>query len=354
MKLLFKNLLITCSLASALALSARSALRPQDPNKPMLTTKWENDTKTYAIESNYLEPYPLFSLRTNNLTDDLLPLGEIKFHDGSGSVRGKELSYLIDELLTEIKAKRTTFNHFTVLQSKNYNFRQQCGLLVLKFNDYPFVLKLFIETPETFCNPYSKGAEPIFFWYMGGGAGRHVAGLTRVKNLKNMKSMTELHPYWHDHIIFPRKWLWLPNNTGWITLTGTNIKQGEVLTNSIPGTFAVIADWINTENSYKMSHKQEQDMVMNYCNDMGLAVDPHRKNYSFQKHPKKDEAVMVIVDTEHFPTMVGLKDPTEFKNHTQWYKFLVNKGFNDIYLRTKKDRKEAMAKEHKLALIEWA
>src|SRR5438128_603586 len=130
-------------------LSARSGLRPQDPLKPSLTTKWESDATTHTIESNYLETYPLFTLSNDNL----------------------------------------------------------------------IVLKLFIETPETFCNPYSKGPEPIFFWYMGGGAGRHVAGITRVKNLKTMKSLTELHPYWYDHIIFPRKWFWLPNNTRWINLT---------------------------------------------------------------------------------------------------------------------------------------
>lgn len=353
-KLVSKLGLIILNVSLPLLLNARSALRPQDPFKPTLITSWENDTKTFSVKSDYLEPYPLFSIQTDNLMEDYLPMGEISFRNKENVVLGKDLSYLIQELLTEIKANKKTFTHFKVLQSKNYSFWNQCGLLVLKFNDYPFVVKLFMETPETFVNPYVKGAEPMFFWYMGGGAGRHIAGITRVKNLKNMKAKTQSHPYWHDHVLFPRKWIYIPNDAQWIHLTGLHLKKNEELTNTIPGTFAIIADYIETKNDFKMSAKDEQQMVMNYCNDMGMAVDPHHKNYSFQKHATKNEPVMVVVDTEHFPTMVGLKDPKEFEDHGAWYRFLANKGFNDIYMRTKKDRKQAMSKVHKLALLEIA
>lgn len=354
MKRILITAFITFSITTSTLLTARSSLRTQDPNKPTLIAAWEHDGESHEIKSNYLEEYPLFSIRSDNLTNDLLPQGEIKFRDESGSVRGQELSYLIEELLAEIKNKQKKFTHFTVLQNKNYSFRRQCGLLVLKFNDYPFVLKLFIESPETFVNPYVKGAEPVFFWYMGGGSGRHIAGITRVKNLKNMQKAIELHPYWHDHMILPRKWFWLPNNTSWINLQGINIKNGETLTNSIPGTFAIIADAIDTNNSFKMTPREEQQMAMQFCNDVGLAVDPHAKNFIFHKHPTKNEPVMVLVDTEHFPTIVGLKDAKAFSSHGEWYRFLVNKGFNDIYMSSKKDRKDAMAKEHKLALVEQA
>lgn len=354
MKRILNTALITFTLVSSLSLQARSQLRTQDPTKQTLIAAWENDAVVHEIKSNYLEEYPLFVIRSDNLTEDMIPEGPIKFRDGTGEVNGKELGYLVEHLLKEIKAKQKKFTHFTVLQSKNYSFRQKCGLLVLQFKDYPFVLKLFIETPETFVNPYVKGAEPVFFWYMGGGSGRHIAGLTRVKNLKQMQTKIELHPYWHDHLLIPRKWFWLPKDTGWITLTGKNIKEGKTLTNSIPGTFAVIADAIDTTDDYKMPPRDQQKMVMQFCNDMGLAVDPHAKNYIFHKHPTKNEPVMVLVDTEHFPTIVGLKDETEFVSHGEWYRFLVNKGFNDIYMRTKKDRKDALAKKHKLALIEEA
>ncbi len=337
---------------SIISVSARSYLRLQNPTSRTLIAAWEHDSKTtYEIKSDYLEPYPLFTYETQNLTEDLLPQGEIPFRDGNGAVRGKELSYMIEDLVKEVHAGKKSFTHFKILQSTNFNYGDRCGLLVLQFKEYPFVVKLFIETPETFVNPFNKGAEPIFFWYMGGGAGRHISGLTRIKNLKNVQALTNEHSYWSDHIIFPRKWLWLPNNAKWITLTGKNITSGKTLTNSIPGTFAIIADYINTENSYKMKPKEQQKMVMNYCNDMGLALDPHRKNYSFQKHPEKDEPVMVVVDTEHFPTIVGLKDPTEFETHSQWYRYLMNKGFNDIYMRTKKDRQDELKREHKLALV---
>lgn len=355
MKRILKALFVVFSIGASSDIFPRSYLRPQDPDKQTLIAAWEShDGNSYEIKSNYLEEYPLFVIRADNLTNDLIPEGPVTFRDGSGNVNGKELGYLIDELVREIKAKQKKFTHFTVLQSKNFNYREQCGLLVLKFNDYPFVVKLFMETPETFVNPYIKGPEPVFFWYMGGGSGRHIAGLTRVKNLKLMQEQITLHPYWHDHLVTPRKWFWLPKNTPWITLKGTNIKPNKTISNSIPGTYAIIADAIDTTDSYKLAPREQRKMVMQFCNDMGLSVDPHAKNFIFHKHPTKDEPIMALVDTEHFPTIVGLKDEKEFESHGQWYRFLVNKGFNDIYMRTKKDRNEALAKEHKLALIEAA
>ena len=80
-------------------------------------------------------------------------------------------------LMEELKKGERTFTDFTILQCKDYNFKKGFGLLIVKFNNFPFVVKLFVETPASFINPFDKGNEPIFFFFMGGGVNRHLQGL---------------------------------------------------------------------------------------------------------------------------------------------------------------------------------
>ena len=44
---------------------------------------------------------------------------------------------------------------------------------------------------------------------------------------------------------------------------------------------------------------------------------------------------ITLVDTEHFPTMVGVFSKKSFKNHNEWYVYLAGKCIFDMYLQTK-------------------
>ena len=77
---------------------------------------------------------------------------------------------------------------------------------------------------------------------------------------------------------------------------------------------------------------------------MQLLIDPHLDNFILdftQEGPFK----VHIVDTEHFPTIVGIHYKKTFKNYVQWYGYLSCKAVNDLYLQTKKHRYEKL-QEH--------
>ena len=162
---------------------ARSPFRKRETGLPEISTRWAGEKRTYTTRNSHLEEYPLFAFHENDVKKHLLPSEAIHYkNDPTKSATGAELSKLIEHVIHEIQQRKKKFTHFTLLQKKNFNRKLSSGLIVLRFNDYPFVLKLFMETPETFGSPYGKGIEPLSFFYMAGGANRHLTGLTRIKN----------------------------------------------------------------------------------------------------------------------------------------------------------------------------
>lgn len=335
------------------SVSARSILRPKNPYLPEITAQWENSPQTYSIRDSHLEEYPLFVIKANK-KDHVLPENHITFrHDKEKSVKGRELQNKIEKMYHELISGKKTFSDFEILQTKNFSWKHQCGLIVLKFKEYPFVVKLFMERPKTFVNPYNKGAEPIFFFYMGRGTNRHIAGLTRPDNAKNIIKLIADHPYWKDHVLVPRKWLWTPKNVRNIILTGKNIAHKKILKNTIPSVYAIVADEFKTETTFHLTGSKKRKLILDFCNDMKYCVDPHAKNFIFHKHPKKNDAIMVIIDTEHMPTLVGMKEDKKFSSLTEWYMYLVGKGVKDFYLRNKNERLRAQTKTNHLALLSY-
>ena len=51
--------------------------------------------------------------------------------------------------------------------------------------------------------------------------------------------------------------------------------------------------------------------------------------------------MIVIIDAEHFPTMVGLKETRVFMGYTSWYTYLIGKCAHDMLFSTKKERYDA-------------
>ena len=191
---------------------------------PEIITRWAGDTKTYRLAKYHLEEYSLFQLFDKDYFEKhLLPNTPVSYrYDQRKSVDPQILSDLIQGLLDEIKQEKNSFTNFSILQAKDYNFKNGKGLLIVKFNDYPFVVKLFIETPDSFVSPFDKGIEPIFFFFMGGGINRHMSGFTRLKNREIILKHLAQSP-WSDQIDIPRKWNWLPTNHKWIEISGKNI-----------------------------------------------------------------------------------------------------------------------------------
>ena len=170
-------------------LEARSRWRTLEPLMPELITCWAGENKvTHHLKDHYLELHPLFSkFDRDYFMSHLLPRGPIPYRIEEGkSVDGATLKKLAESVVKELLQKKTTFTHFTTIKKSNFNERLSSGLIILKYNDYPFVLKLFIKTPETFIKQ-REGVVPIFFYRMGGGINRHLSGFTRVKNLEEIK-----------------------------------------------------------------------------------------------------------------------------------------------------------------------
>ena len=346
-----KKLTFLCTLLTLVPLAGRSPFRKKDKDMPKITIGWKH-SKNIVTHTNWAyTEYPIFtSFNKDYFYKNLLPKSNITdIHTPTESYDSQTLNSLIEKLLKEIKKGKKQFTHFKVLQDKNFNYKVPCGLLVLQFKDYPFVLKLFMETPKTFSDPYCKGFETQFFFYMSGGMNRHVAGLTRVKNLEVVKKEIENNPRWAGKITMPRKWYWLPKRPRWMRINGYNIGGKKEVSTLMPGTYAIIADTLDTkEDAPMLSAQQRSELIMELCMDLHLFVDPHSDNFVLKYNKETNEYHISIVDTEHFPSMVGLKEEPFFNNHLEWFLYLGAKYFQDAFLQTKNSRRSTQQLHHEI------
>ena len=335
MKKIFLNCMLAILVATPFLSDARSIHRPQDPQMPSIVTHWKGDnTKCYSLRSPFLEGYPFFEVFDKKHFDEhIIPAGPIPFrYDSTKSVDRTELTSLIETLVQEIRERKSVYTHFTILRDSNFNRRRQSGLLIVKCKEYPFVIKLFMETPDMFVKPYKKGFYPMFFYFMGGGVNRHLSGFTRIKNAEKFRTIVDNNPYWKSRVDIPRKWYWLPKDAQWITISGSNIGHYKQVSIDIPGTYCIIADAIDLERSMTLVNAEDRIESMALCNTARFIIDPHIDNFAIERTSKK----IVLVDTEHFPTMVGFKkDVGEFSNQASWYINLVSEAADDIFLRDK-------------------
>lgn len=338
---------------------ARHPFRLANPDFPIVSVTWDKaEAPTYSVRTPYVRYHPLFTFKTDDFQEYALPNTISPANNPDKLIHADALSSLIEHALYELrllkkKAKRKKeLTHFKIIQHKNFNYKKSCGLIVLKFKKYPFILKLFMERPDTFLAFHSTGIEPTFFFYMGGGANRHLSGFTRIKNRQAIKKKVKELRQWNGYITFPRKWFWLPRKQKNMILSAHNLAGHDTVTTVIPGVYAVIADEIDLEkNTIDLPHKTKSGMIMQLCNDLDMFIDPHEKNYVFTKDPETGKMEIIIVDTEHFPTMVGILNEKSFKNHSRWYAYLAGKCFHDMYFQTKQDLFNAQGKISALALM---
>lgn len=341
--------LITVILCITINIYSRSIYRPADPLMPMITTRWVGEEKGYTLKKYHLEEYPLFQLFDKSYFEkNILPNTPISYrYEPEKSVAPHIISNLIEELLKEIKAGKYTFSHFSILQSKDYNFKNAKGLLIVKFNDYPFVVKLFIETPDSFVSPFDKGIEPIFFFFMGGGINRHISGFTRLKNREYIIAQLAQSP-WHDQVEIPRKWHWIPKECKWIEIKGLHIGDKEEQITQFPATYGIIADAIEMERGLSLFNSKDKKMALELCNFLNLWIDPHMKNFMIEKHTKK----FAIVDTEHFPSFVGLREKINFDSYSNWYFHLAGKCWQNAFMQTKRERRNPQRPKPEMNLLD--
>ncbi len=316
---------------------------------PQLIAKWTHCDEYYQITDSHIEECPLFTTYNHNhFNRHRLPRSNISYrYNNKQSVSGTRLSLLIENLIKEIHEGKKRYTDFVLLQDKDFNLKEAAGLAVYKFKNYPFVVKLFIETPESFVNPWMKGTLPVWFFYMGGGVNRHITGLTRIRNKNLIINRLKQTPKWRDFVDVPRKWFWTPNNLKWVTLIGKNIGGKKCIKTEIPSTYAIIADLIEPTQECTIFDRHKRKIALEICNTLDLYIDPHIDNYMVEKHSNK----LVIIDTEHFPTLVGLKKKVSFKTYLRWYLGLARKAAHDIYFRDKKERLLAQKTPSQLSIF---
>ncbi len=327
----------------------RSIHRPIDPHDPFITVYWVHDSiKKYYFRDAHL-PEAIFKLyEPAYFTQRLLPSGPVNYrYEPEKTVAGATLSALIEELIIEIKGlkkrqRKIVFKNFNMLKIRDVNKKNHTGLYVVEFKDYPFILKLFVETPEGIVKPTDKGFEPVCFYYLAG-LSRHFNGFSRIKNLENIKNIIQADQQWATKIGFPRKWFWLPTNPQWITIEGTNIGTQKNTVTTIPAIYGIICDKIIWQKPFTLYDPQDREQAIALSNFLGQRIDSHINNFGIEIQTGH----IVPIDYEHFITAVGIEENCICKNYFEWYTHLTGKMVKRLLFQNKEDRRKAQYKPFK-------
>ena len=304
--------ILACMLISAGTLYAqRSVHRPKDPLIPSIEVWSTNDPTHRYLTDEYLQPIPL--LRNFDLTHfkkNLVPSQGIRYDNNSRLFTRITIDRIITNLLKEIKQRRRTYTDFVILKDSGFARRKQCGLLILKFKQYPFVLKLFMEPPQSFVNPYDKGFE-VACIFCSGGFLRHTLGFSRIKTLNCVHEKIKNDPRWRDRIIMPRKWFWQPQKPCWLHIKTHNLGPRKTETIIMPSLYGIIADELIKDPTQSADHAE----LMAFSKFLEHRIDPHTNNFFIEKNTKK----LALIDTELFPFLfIQLIFFTCCSCHCQW------------------------------------
>lgn len=313
----------------------RSKLRKSEAKKPRLeVSRVKKSKRLYYISSNSLEEDPIFKTFDKEFFSNTMLPDEIVYrYDKTKSVTKKELDKKLENLVREVRWRKRNYRDFIVLKEEDFSRAHRCGLLILKFKKYPFVVKLFIESPKTFVKPYSKGLYPALIFNANGGLGRFYLGFTRIKNIHNIRKKISSDPKWSQRIEFPRKWHWVPKDPKEIRIIGKNFrKNGQDLETIIPGIYCIVADEIKLKDkTFSLFDKQAREECMSLCNFLDVCLDPHIDNFLLEEGSNK----IVLIDTENFRSLIGLKGEYRFGGYVDWIYRLAKKIIPDLFMKTK-------------------
>lgn len=315
-------------------LRGRSIYRPTA--LPQLTTRWLDGDTQYHLQHNNLEAPSIFDqYNEEELQKYLLPDDPITARYNTTPVEGKILKQLLEDIVAELHSStkyQFRNKNFTVLKRRDYNPKTHSGLIVLKFKNYPFVAKIFMETPQSFVAPFSKGFEPCCFFVMSGGTSRYLLGFSRVKNRERIQEQIDADPAWSTKISTPRKWFWRPQNTRWFEVKSKNLGPTE-RTTVLPSVYAIICDTIDAD-PFQMTNSEDRKTGIELSHLFGTRIDSHIDNFLIERSTGN----FVIIDTEHFATQVGLRQPMDFDGYFSWYWQLSKKCIGNCFFRMKKER----------------
>lgn len=353
-----KKIWVTCSIAFlalslTIFLESRSIRRPVDSSIPTISVtpsdrqiadtwhphkknKSKAAQKKHVLTSPYLRLNPIKHVMSTFTSpffkDHYLPQDQhLSFRNNLGSVDTKILEDLAQQLVEEIKDRKRVFSHFTILKSLDFNWKTLSGLIVLKYKNYPFVIKLSIEHAHTMVDPYSKGYQSKFIFVLGGNI-RHLSNFTRISNLEKIKNIVIYSPYYLNNIDFPRKWYWLPNNGYNLEIIWHESPYKSEERFSIPSIYAVISDYIDIDETYPQPELNK--MAMKIATDTEFLIDPHAGNTVVEKGSTR----YTLIDTENFRIMTGLNRTMKSKKYLGWLLELSNNCITIYSARTKKDR----------------
>jgi hypothetical protein len=338
-KLVIHSLFVAflCLILLTNGLQGRSVHRKAHGNLPQITVSWAHNNKgQVSLRDSHLEQYPFFELFDKKyFYDHLLPDSFIApRYPQKTSTRGDKLKADLEILVQEIQTKKKHYSHFNVLTSKNFNRNKRAGMLILKYKHAPYIVKISTENPDSFLNPFCKGLDNVWFFPMGGGVNRHLAGFTRVKNREQVKRKLEESAEWSNIIDVPRKWFWIPQHPLWLSITGHNVGTQKKQTTVIPACYAIVADAIDVERELELNNEGDTNLALRLCNYLDHAIDAHINNFVIEKETKK----IIIIDTEHFPSVVGIKEKIQISSYFDWYTFLLKQCGTRWFFRTKKER----------------
>lgn len=334
-----KHFLIFLLLLLKFCCVARSIHRPKDPLMPEITVYWKDDNKKkYNLRYSHLEEYPYFKIfNKEDFTKYTLPNESVTPRYTLSQINVADIKQTIEHLILEILQNKKEYTDFTILKNSDFNKSEKCGSLILKFKKYPFILKLFFENPQSLVQPFNKGIEPCFFFYMGGGINRHMTGFTRLRNRELLEKKLKTLPQWQGKIEFPRKWFFIPSSNRWICMEGSNLGNKKYQYIEIPSIYAIIADAIIPERVFSLYNKEDKKIALQITNDFDLMIDANISNFMIDHKTKK----IVAIDTEHFPSLVGIKEKKKFDSYTEWYFYLAKKCVINTMFTTKKERRLA-------------
>lgn len=324
----------------------RSIYRPRDTTVPEISVAYTTDGKSHTLRSPYMRYWPIFeTFDRDYFFSHQLPKKMIPYRTNPECmVSGEELAEYAEELLQIVRSSRRIkkeMGNFIILKSCDFNPRTCSGLIVARLKNHPFVIKLFVETPESFVRPFSKGFEPGCMFVIGGGVSRFLAGFTRVKNAEYMRDYFDKNPVWNGVLDLPRKWFWMPRDVQWLTVRGRNFCTAESsLVIEVPSVYAIFCDAIDSDRSLSLRNKHERRFALGLSQDLNNRLDPHINNFVIER----DSGLIVIIDTEHFPTMVGLEERMVYRSYASWYLQLFLRGFCARYCTTKTVRRECSRK----------
>ena len=253
------------------------------------------------------------------------------------TLEGTHIKKLINDLILEIIENKRWYTNFDIVKNRDFNEKEHCGMLVLKFKNYPLILKLFFENPKSLTLPLNKGLEPCFFFFMGGGVNRHLTGFTRLRNRELIEQTIKDSPQWRGKVKLPRKWFFIPSSSQWIALEGINIGNKEHQYIEIPGIYAIIADEIKPERVFSLYNKEDRKIALQLSHDSNMIIDANISNFRIEQRT----GALTIIDTEHFPSMVGIKERKKFSSYVDFYSYLANKFIFDSMFQTKRQRRMA-------------